>query len=60
MGTIKHMVEPAVGAVISSGEQHKNVLLVEWALQVGKTTLVEHASAATGKRVSTANLEASV
>ena len=59
MEYIKRTVEPAVGEFIRSREQHKNVLLVEGARQVGKTSLVEHASAAAGKRVSTANLEAS-
>jgi len=57
MEYIKRTVEPAVCEFIRSREQHKNVLLVEGARQVGKTSLVEHASAAAGKRVSTANLE---
>ena len=51
MRSIKRTVEPAVAAVISSREQQTNVLPVEGKRQVGKTTLVEHASAAAAKRV---------
>lgn len=57
MQYIARTVEPAVARFIQAREQHKNVLLVEGARQVGKTSLVEHAIAGSGKRACLANLE---
>lgn len=57
MAYITRTVEPVVAAFIATRQRHKNVLLVEGARQVGKTSLVEHALAASGKRVCAANLE---
>ena len=42
---------------IDSGDEHKNVLLVEGARQVGKTALIEHALMRSDKRSCSANLE---
>jgi len=57
MSYIARTLEPALAAFILSRERHKNVLLVEGARQVGKTCLVEHAIAASGKMACSANLE---
>jgi predicted AAA+ superfamily ATPase len=57
MSYIPRTLEPAVAGFIRSRERHKNVLLVEGARQVGKTCLVDHAIAASGKKTCTANLE---
>lgn len=57
MEYISRTVEPAVVRFIQTREQHKNVLLVEGARQVGKTSLVEHAIAGSGKQACVANLE---
>lgn len=57
MTYIARTLEPALAAFIRSRERHKNVLLVEGARQVGKTCLVEHAIAASGKMACSANLE---
>jgi len=57
MAYVPRTLEPALAAFLRSGERHKNVLLVEGARQVGKTCLVEHAVAGSGKKVCSANLE---
>ena len=57
MAYISRTIEPAITAFIAAREPHKNVLLVEGARQVGKTSLVEHALAASGKGIFAANLE---
>ena len=57
MAYVPRTLEPALSSFICSGERHKNVLLVEGARQVGKTCLVEHAIAASGKMACSANLE---
>lgn len=54
MPYISRTIEPAITAFIAAREPHKNVLLVEGTRQVGKTSLVEHALAASG---CAANLE---
>jgi predicted AAA+ superfamily ATPase len=57
MAYVPRTLEPALSSFIRSRERHKNVLLVEGARQVGKTCLVEHAIAASGKMACSANLE---
>jgi hypothetical protein len=56
MYVTRHM-EAAVARFIARSEEHKNVLLVEGARQVGKTALVEHVIAGSCKHVAAANIE---
>lgn len=57
MEYIPRTIEPELARFIQTRERHKNVLLVEGARQVGKTSLVEHAIAGCGKRPCVVNLE---
>jgi predicted AAA+ superfamily ATPase len=57
MRYVPRTVEPIISAFITRREPHKNVLLVEGARQVGKTSVVQHVVAQSGKQVAAANLE---
>lgn len=57
MQYVSRTIEPVISAFIARRELHKNVLLVEGARQVGKTSVVEHVVAQSGKQVTAANLE---
>lgn len=60
MSYVERTIEPSIVDFLRRRERHKNVLLVEGARQVGKTSLVEHAIAASGKPACGANLERDV
>jgi predicted AAA+ superfamily ATPase len=57
MQYVERTLESEVERFIAGREPHKNVLLVEGARQVGKTSLVDHVIAACGKKPSSVNLE---
>jgi predicted AAA+ superfamily ATPase len=50
MPYVTRTIEPAVAEFIRRPEPHKNVLLVEGARQVGKTSLIDHCIAACDKK----------
>ncbi len=54
---VPRRLEPTVLGFINGAFEHKNVLLIEGARQVGKTALTENAIARSGKRCCCVNLE---